>query len=180
MFKYHDINSIPTSRRVCTTVDPAWTKQSYSDYTSILTGKFIDDKLYILGYTAGKFDPAEAIDEIIKHIKLYNPEKIGVEAIQAKGVLSVPLKNTCQAMGMYVNIEEIAQKGDKESRIRKLIPLFRDGLVMFVRGIEDGQEVSLEKQLLTFPRGKHDDVIDSLQMVYDLYTLQPNVQTRHR
>jgi len=111
---------------------------------------------------------------------LYNPEKIGVEAIQAKGVLSVPLKNTCQAMGMYVNIEEIAQKGDKESRIRKLIPLFRDGLVMFVRGIEDGQEVSLEKQLLTFPRGKHDDVIDSLQMVYDLYTLQPNVQTRHR
>lgn len=179
-FKYLDRNDIPTWGRVFTTVDPAWTKQSYSDYTSILTGKFIDDKLYILGYTAGKFDPAEAIDEIIKHIKLYNPEKIGVEAIQAKGVLSVPLKNTCQAMGMYVNIEEIAQKGDKESRIRKLIPLFRDGLVMFVRGIEDGQEVSLEKQLLTFPRGKHDDVIDSLQMVYDLYTLQPNVQTRHR
>lgn len=179
-FKYIDRDQVPTWGRVFTTVDPAWTKQSYSDYTSILTGKFIDDKLYILGYTAGKFDPAEAIDEIIKHIKLYAPEKIGVEAIQAKGVLSVPLNNTCKAMGIYANIEEIAQKGDKESRIRKLIPLFRDWLIYFVRWIEDGQPASLEKQLLTFPRGKHDDIIDSLQMVYDLYTLQPNVQTRHR
>lgn len=179
-FKYIDRDQVPTGGRTFTTVDPAWTKQSYSDYTSILTGKFIDDKLYILGYTAWKFDPAEAIDEIVKHIKLYNPEKIGVEAIQAKWVLSVPLRNTCQTMGIYANIEEIAQKGDKESRIRKLIPLFRDWLIYFVRWIEDGQPVSMEKQLLTFPRGKHDDVIDSLQMVYDLYTLQPNTHTRHR
>lgn len=179
-FKYIDRDQVPTGGRTFTTVDPAWTKQSYSDYTSILTGKFIDDKLYILWYTAWKFDPAEAIDEIVKHIKLYNPEKIGVEAIQAKGVLSVPLRNTCQTMGIYANIEEIAQKGDKESRIRKLIPLFRDWLIYFVRWIEDGQPVSMEKQLLTFPRWKHDDVIDSLQMVYDLYTLQPNTHTRHR
>jgi|GEM_PF-3580093 len=47
-FKYIDRDQIPTGGRVFTTVDPAWTKQSYSDYTSILTGKFIDDKLYIL------------------------------------------------------------------------------------------------------------------------------------
>jgi phage terminase large subunit-like protein len=80
---------------------------------------------------------------------------------------------------MYPNIEELAQRGDKQSRIRKLIPLFRDGLVYFVRWIEDWQ-TSIEKQLLSFPRGKHDDIIDSLQMLYDMYTLQPNVQTRHK
>jgi len=32
----------------------------------------------------------------------------------------------------------------------------------------------LEKQLREFPRGKHDDVIDATQMLYDMYTLQPN------
>lgn len=41
--------------------------------------------------------------------------------------------------------------------------------------MEDGKEVSLEAQLKRFPKGKHDDVIDSLQMLYDLYALQPNV-----
>lgn len=98
----------------------------------------------------------------------------------AKNVLSAPLRNTCQSMGMYVNIEELNPRGEKESRIRKLIPLFRDGLIYFTRGIEDGQPVSLEKQLLTFPRGKHDDVIDSLQLMYDMYTLQPNIERKHR
>ena len=44
----------------------------------------------------------------------------------AKNVLSAPLRNTCQSMGMYVNIEELNPRGEKESRIRKLIPLFRD------------------------------------------------------
>jgi phage terminase large subunit-like protein len=36
----------------------------------------------------------------------------------------------------------------------------------------------LEKQLLEFPRGKNDDVIDSLQMLYDMYVLQPNTIKR--
>jgi len=36
-------------------------------------------------------------------------------------------------MGIYANIEELAQKGDKQGRIRKLISLFRDGLIYFVR-----------------------------------------------
>ena len=33
---------------------------------------------------------------------------------------------------------------------------------------------ALEHELLRFPRGKHDDVIDSEQMLYDMYTLHPN------
>jgi phage terminase large subunit-like protein len=32
----------------------------------------------------------------------------------------------------------------------------------------------LEKQLVEFPRGKHDDVIDATQMLYNLYEMQPN------
>jgi phage terminase large subunit-like protein len=32
----------------------------------------------------------------------------------------------------------------------------------------------LENELKKFPRGKNDDVIDALQMLYDMYTLQPN------
>lgn len=32
----------------------------------------------------------------------------------------------------------------------------------------------LELELKRFPRGKHDDIIDAEQMLYDLYELQPN------
>lgn len=51
-FKYIDRQDIPTGGRIFTTVDPAWTKNTSSDYTAIITGKFIADKLYILEYTA--------------------------------------------------------------------------------------------------------------------------------
>ena len=33
--------------------------------------------------------------------------------------------------------------------------------------------VSLENQLKRFPKGAHDDIIDALQMLYDLYTIAP-------
>lgn len=36
----------------------------------------------------------------------------------------------------------------------------------------------LENELKRFPRGKHDDIIDALQMLYDLYELQPNSVTK--
>jgi phage terminase large subunit-like protein len=32
---------------------------------------------------------------------------------------------------------------------------------------------SLEMQLKRFPKGAHDDIIDALQMLYDLYTIAP-------
>ena len=66
-------------------------------------------------------------------------------------------------------MEEIKQTGDKLSKIRKLIPLYRDGLVYHKYGMD-----VLENELKKFPRGKNDDVIDALQMLYDMYTLQPN------
>jgi phage terminase large subunit-like protein len=47
--------------------------------------------------------------------------------------------------------------------------LFRNGLIFHRRDMD-----KLEKQLKEFPRWKHDDVIDATQMLYDLYTLQPN------
>jgi phage terminase large subunit-like protein len=36
----------------------------------------------------------------------------------------------------------------------------------------------LELELKRFPRGKHDDIIDAEQMLYDLYQLQPNSISR--
>jgi len=53
-FRYED--HVPSGGRVFTTVDPAFTKNKHSDDSAIVTGVFIDDKMYILEYTAGKYD----------------------------------------------------------------------------------------------------------------------------
>jgi phage terminase large subunit-like protein len=70
---------------------------------------------------------------------------------------------------LYCSIEEISQTGDKLTKIRKLIPLYRNWQIYHKYGMEE-----LEYQLERFPRGKHDDIIDALQMLYNMYELQPN------
>jgi predicted phage terminase large subunit-like protein len=108
-------------------------------------------------------------DKIIYHINKWKPEKIGIEAFQAQSMIVTFLKNEMHKRGIYADIEEIRQTGDKLSKIRSLIPYYRRGLIYHTLQMQE-----LEQEQKRFPRGKHDDIVDAQQMLYHLYELQPN------
>lgn len=170
-FMYHWTPEAPTPQwlRIFTTVDPAFKQWQDNDNSSIMTVWFKWDKAYILEYTAWKYSADVLQEKITYHIKKRSPEKVWIEAFQAQSMILTFLKNHLQSLWIYANIEEIKQTGDKLSKIRKLIPLYRNWQIYHKYWMDE-----LENELKRFPRGKHDDIIDSLQMVYDLYTLQPN------
>lgn len=177
-YRYHSHDwdfgkETPKNWRIFTAVDPAFKTNQYNDETSIITWKFIGDELYILEITHWRFNPATAIDKMVYHIKKRSPEKIGIESYQAQTLIADNLKNTLTKMWLYTTVEEISQSWDKEAKIRKLIPLYRNWLIFHKQWMD-----TLEYQLARFPRGKHDDIIDSLQMLYDMYSLQPNSTTK--
>lgn len=58
-----------------------------NDNSCVMTGKFIEDRLYILEYSVGKYNPKELQDKLIYHIKKYSPEKVGIEAFQAQSMI---------------------------------------------------------------------------------------------
>jgi predicted phage terminase large subunit-like protein len=157
--------------RIFTTCDPAFSKKDSADNSCIMTGMFKDMNLYILEYTFWKFNPAELQDKIIYHIKKYNPEKIGIEAYQAQTIISFNLRAELEKKGLYANIEEIKQTWDKETKIRKLIPLYRNWHIR-----HSNTMVELEHELKRFPRWKNDDIADTLQMLYSMYELHPNTK----
>lgn len=166
-FKYYD--DIPTGGRTFTTVDPAFSKKKSADDTAITTWKFIWDKLYILEQTAGKFDPAELEDKIIYHVRKWNPEKIWVESFAAQTTVWFSLRNRLRTEKLFKEVEDIMQKDDKLAKIRSLVPLYRNWQIYHNHNLE-----KLEKQLKAFPRGKHDDCPDSLQMLNYMYEMIPN------
>lgn len=84
-FRYY--KEIPTDGRIFTSCDPAFTKKDTSNYSCIMTAKFIGMDMYILEHTVGKYNPAELIDKMIYHIKKRDPEKIGIEAFQAQQMI---------------------------------------------------------------------------------------------
>lgn len=158
----------PKWLRVFTTVDPAFKQNQHNDDTCIMTWGFMDNKLYVLEYTAWKFTADVMQEKIIYHIQKRNPEKVGIEAFQAQSMINVFLKQELQKRRIYANIEEVKQTWDKESKIRKLLALYKNWLIYHKIGMD-----SLEMQLKRFPKGAHDDIIDALQMLYDLYTIAP-------
>lgn len=170
-FRYHwgENKQKPAWLRIFTTCDPAFKKWQENDNTCIMTWGFDGDTMYILEYSVGKWSADKMIDKIIYHIRKYKPEKVGIEAFQAQSMIITFLKKKLQELSLHANIEEIRQTGDKLSKIRKLVPMYRDWLIYHTENM-----IELEEELKAFPRGKHDDMIDAEQMLYDLYTIQPN------
>lgn len=167
-FKYYD--EMPKGWRIFTSCDPAFKKWQHNDFTAIITWKFIDDRLYILEVTRWKFDASELIDKLKYHVKKREPEKIGIEAYQAQAMIWVNLRNSLRKENLFTTVEDITQTGDKMTKIRKLVPLYRNWLINHKKDMAE-----LEQELLKFPRGRNDDMIDALQMLYNMYELQPNV-----
>lgn len=169
-FRYYD--ELPAWLRVMTLVDPAFKTWQENDQSAIITVWFKDEKMYVIEITAWRF-PADVLqDKIIYHIRKWNAEKIWIEAFQAQSVIVTFLKQQLIKLWMYCSIEEIRQTGDKNAKIRKLIPFYRNGIILHNRDC-----MELEKQLIKFPRAKHDDIIDALQMAYNTYQLMPNTKS---
>lgn len=82
--------------------------------------------MYILEYSVGKWSADVLLDKIIYHINKRKPEKTGIEAFQAQSMIVTFLKKRMREIGRHVNIEEVKQTGDKLSKIRRLLPLYRD------------------------------------------------------
>jgi len=167
-FRYYKDDQLP-KWRIFTACDPAFSKKDTADNTSIMTALFSGMDMYILEYTFWHFNPAELIDKLIYHNNKRHPEKIGIEAFQAQQMIWFNLKAELQRRWQYANIEEIRQTGDKELKLRKLIPLYRNGHIYHKTQMDE-----LEFELKRFPRGRHDDIIDSEQMLYSMYEIMPN------
>lgn len=173
MFRYYD--ELPTEGEVTIvmTVDPAFSEKKSSDDSCIMiTGKY-KDKTYVLEYFNAKVLPNDLIAEIIRLYKKWKPHYVGIEAFAAQSVIGFYLQEKMATEGVIFSWEEIKQSGDKLSKIKRLEPYFREGKILMKR-----HHTALEKQLVEFPQGDHDDVIDALQMSYEfrIFDIPPKPQ----
>lgn len=149
----------------CTSVDLASAEKEESsdpDFNVILTTA-IEPKSGIVTveeYTRERMSPSDVIDCIFQHHLRHHPVKILIEAIGYQRTLVHWIKRRQKRQGLLFLIEEIRSHDQaKVDRIRGLQPYFAANLVHIKPGM-----VELEHELLAFPKGAHDDVIDTLSM----------------
>lgn len=169
---FRDYEEVPHGARYFTAVDPAFSKRTGADESAIATVAFLGDEMYVAEVTHGHFDPAELENEIVRHAKIWRPERIGIEAVQAQSVIGFSLRPRIEREAPWSLVDDIRSTTEKEMRIRRLIPLYSRGKIRHKKNAP--WRAKLEEQLLKFPKGRHDDLPDALQYVMELYTLQPN------
>lgn len=157
-FEEQELVQIPV--RYTTTVDPAISQKDGADNSVVLTvAKEVNGpRWFRVRETAGKFTPKQLIDIIFQHHTEYNSE-VFVETVAYQKALKFYIEEEQRRREQYFSIHELKSKGNKELRIRGLLPLYQNGIIYHRKS-----DLEYETEALQFPRGKHDDRIDAMAM----------------
>jgi len=142
--------------------DPANSAKKKDDPSAIVVIG-IDHKkdAFVIDYERMWKPPNEVIDRLFHYIDLYKHKlrKLGMETVGGYKLYMFIMKDEMKRRGVYVRIQELkTMQVAKNTRIEsQLQPLFANGMLYIGYGHSE-----LENELLEFPYGEHDDLIDCL------------------
>ncbi len=163
-FRYYD--TLPSRVYNFAMIDPAIGQKKTSDYTGLsVVSVDIDGNWYIRVARRERLTPSQIVNTCFKIQSEFQTLGIGVEAVAYQEALLYMLAEETRRRKINLPIKEIRPPTDrtKEARIRGLVPRYEWGRVFHSQGLYD-----LETELLQFPRGSHDDIIDSLSSMEEL------------
>jgi len=165
-FKYYDYSNeadkqIIDSLDIFAMVDLAIGEKEINDNTSIqVIGKAKGNpNIYKIEDLTGHLDPGQTIDYLFNLKTKYGHRfrKVGIESVGYQKSLMWYLNEAMKQKETYFDVIELKAKGEKETRIRGLIPMYKNGIIFHSKN-----DIEYENELLIFPFGKHDDRIDSM------------------
>lgn len=163
-------------------IDPAISQKDDADNTAIvMMSRDHTGDIFIHGVRFGKWKTLEIIDMIYKTRDHFEPHRIGIEAEGFQKTLIHYMEGRArqEKRPLFVEPMKSGRSGAiKELRISALAPWYEGGRIWHV---EDGENISsYEAELLRFPKGRHDDMIDAASYGFNILqygTPEPKVQS---
>ncbi len=167
MFRYFDDSLNTQGMSIYTTVDLAISMKPGADYSAIVTvGINAEGHWFVLEVDYGRYDPTKTMDAIFQAVQKWRPLCVGIESVAYQSALAHFLEREMPKRNTFFRIQPLKAEKKKELRIDALQPRFSVGSVWF-RALAPWLE-KLEQELLAYPHGAHDDVIDALAYVEQL------------
>ena len=118
-----------------------------------------DCTMYLLKVDIRRCEPNELIQNIITYHKRYKFRMIAIEANNFQTLLVTSLENEAVTAKITLPIERIINHGNKIERISKLQPILKSGRLKLSKN-----DIMLRGEMDIFPRGLHEDGLDSVEM----------------
>ena len=161
---------LPEGLVVVTAIDPAISERRHGDYSAVVTvgADFTaaDKKLYVLEAWRGRVNPRDLINKVFETYMAFGPSIVGLEEVSFQRALRFLLEDEGGRRGTWIPVRQMKpdSRETKEMRLRALQPLFQEGQIYLTRDM-----YALEMELLRFPKGQHDDLVDALAYAFQLF-----------
>ena len=159
--RYYEPQELPerTYRtKVVQSWDTAAKNGAQNDWSVCSTWLVVTDNYYLLDVTRGRFEYPRLRDAAITLATRYKPDMVLIEDASTGSALAQDLRPVLRRPVRLVKPEH-----DKIGRLYVQQAKFEAGLVHFPKNAEFLPE--LEAELLTFPQGRTDDIVDSISQV---------------
>lgn len=144
-------------------VDPAISKKSKADFTSIMCAATTwDRKLYVLDYVRKKLDPSQQIEEILTMIHRRKPRVVYIETVAYQQALAHFTRIEASKRKIFAPVDDYnpGNQVAKPARIRGIQPIVMRG-DLYIRPHFN----ELKQELRDFPYCLHDDLLDTLSII---------------
>ena len=156
---YYEV--LPDIRRVFIHNDLTHTGKTTSDYFCWgMIGEGVDNNLYLIDWVLKKTDPLDqshiCINKYIQHSH-YNIEKMTFDAV-SNDAWGEWTKKEAKNKGISLPLQPLKIPMDKVANLKSVLPHFISGR-FFINKNHEQLQLAMN-QLLSFPAGKNDDMVD--------------------
>lgn len=146
-------------------VDLAISEEDQADYSVFVVAGMDEDRvLHVVDVIRERLDGRDIVDTLIHLQRTYNPNAVGIEDMQVSKSIGPFLNESMVASGTFLSLIKLKHGGkDKVTRARSIQARMRAHGVVFDK--EADWFFPFEQELLTFPRGKHDDQVDAFAYI---------------
>lgn len=157
-------------------VDPATAQpdRKNNDFTSIwIVGLGEDENYYALDMVRDRLNLTERTEAVFRLHRKWKPGQVRYERYGMMADVE-HIRNEMNRRSYRFALTEVGGTTKKEDRIRRLVPLFQSGRIWLPRELQytdaEGKTRDLvhdfvEQEYLSFPVGRHDDMLDSLSRI---------------
>jgi len=144
--------------------DLAVSQTQRSDYSVfVIAGVDEFNVLHIVDVIRERIDARGIVDTILALQRRYRPEIFCLEKGHIEKSIGPFLRESMLETGIYVNLVAMQPSQDKVTRARSMQARFRAGAVRIDK--EAQWYLDYEEEMLTFPRGRHDDQVDATSYI---------------